>query len=378
MTRYHRLMNILQGKSVDRPAVNFYEIGGYECNPDDSDPYNVYNSPSWRPLIQLAKEKTDLIRFTELRTIPSSPKLFSEFFKVEQWEVEMSRFAKTTLTVAGKTMTNLTRRDASLNTVWILEHLLKSTEDVELFLRVPDNVFLEQVDCPDILRFEQEIGDAGITMIDIADPLCIVAQLFSMENFTITAMTETKLFHRLLEKLSSNIYAKVCKIAQEYPGHLWRIYGPEYATEPYLPPKLFKEYVVRYTGPMIKMIQEYDGYARIHLHGNIRNVLPYIVEMGADGIDPIEPPPQGDIELGEVREKYGKDMILFGNLEITDIENLPPNDFEQKVAQALREGTSGNGRGFVLMPSGAPYGRTITMNTMRNYETMVRLTGDWN
>ena len=29
---------------------------------DDPDPYNVYNDPSWRPLIELAEQQTDIIR----------------------------------------------------------------------------------------------------------------------------------------------------------------------------------------------------------------------------------------------------------------------------------------------------------------------------
>jgi hypothetical protein len=95
--------------------------------------------------------------------------------------------------------------------------------------------------------------------------------------------------------------------------------------------------------------------------------------MGADAIDPIEPPPQGDVELSYVREKYGKDIVLFGNLEIADIENLPTDQFAEKVKRALDEGTSGDGRGFVLMPSASPYGRELSLLTMKNYETIVRL-----
>jgi hypothetical protein len=59
--------------------------------------------------------------------------------------------------------------------------------------------------------------------------------------------------------------------------------------------------------------------------------------------------------------------------EIAEVENLPPDRFEETVKRALDEGTAGDGRGFVLMPSAAPYGRTISSTTMRNYETMVRL-----
>jgi uroporphyrinogen-III decarboxylase len=125
---------------------------------------------------------------------------------------------------------------------------------------------------------------------------------------------------------------------------------------------------------MVKMIEKNKGFARIHSHGKIKNILDYIVQMGASATDPIEPPPQGDVELSYVKEKYGKDLVLFGNIEIADIENTPNNDFKKIVSQALIDGTKGQGRGFVLMPSASPYGRDISKTTMKNYETMVELT----
>ena len=168
------------------------------------------------------------------------------------------------------------------------------------------------------------------------------------------------------------------KISKKFPGHLWRIYGPEYASEPYLPPALFEEYVVRYTGPMVKLIQKYGGLVRIHSHGRINNILDYIVQMGIDAIDPVEPPPQGDVDLSYVKQKYGESLVIFGNIEITDIENMEPAKFESVVNQTLIDGTTGIGRGFVLMPSAAPYGRNISSRMMTNYETMVRLAYDFN
>ncbi|GAH87901.1 unnamed protein product, partial [marine sediment metagenome] len=203
--------------------------------------------------------------------------------------------------------------------------------------------FAEDVDVTNLVEEDRKLADRGIVMVDTEDPICAAASLFSMEDFTIVALTEQKLFHRLLEKLSHHIYARTEKTAKAFPGHLWRIYGPEYVTEPYLPPHLFKEYVVRYTGPMVEAIQTYGGFARIHCHGRILAVLDYIVEMGAAAIDPIEPPPQGDVELAYVRRKYGKELVLFGNLEIADIENMEPAEFEKVVEKALIDGTSGEG-----------------------------------
>ena len=62
MTRRERLMATLRGQPVDRPAVSFYEIGGWTFDIHDPDPFNIYNSPDWWPLIRLAEEETDLIR----------------------------------------------------------------------------------------------------------------------------------------------------------------------------------------------------------------------------------------------------------------------------------------------------------------------------
>ena len=119
------------------------------------------------------------------------------------------------------------------------------------------------------------------------------------------------------------------------------------------------------------MIKGHGGFVRIHSHGCIRNVLDYIVNMGADAIDPVEPPPHGDVELGYLRRKYGKQIVLFGNIEVSDIENMPERMFMEIVKKSISEGTKGEGRGFVLMASASPYGRTITELTLRNYQTMI-------
>jgi len=382
MKRRERLMATLCGRAVDRPAVNFYEIGGFKVDPYDTDEFNIYNDPSWKPLLDLAERQSDLIRMrSPVKTrshevtsgSPEGASCRDEFFKTGTYTEKGCLFAFTSLKIAGRNMTALTRRSPEVDTIWTVEHLLKGPDDVAAYLELPDEIFAEDIDVTRLIEEDKELGDNGIIMVDTEDPICAAASLFSMEDFTVIAMTEQKLFHRLLEKLSLHIQARTEKIAEAFPGHLWRIYGPEYAAEPYLPPSLFKEYVVRYTAPMVQAIQSRGGFARIHCHGKIKAVLDYIMEMAPAAIDPIEPPPQGDVELDYVRRKYGKDLVLFGNIEVADIENCPPADFEKIVQKALIDGTTGQGKGFVLMPSSAPYGRKITSKVIKNYETMTRL-----
>lgn len=377
MTRRERLTATLNSLPVDRPAVSTCEVGGSGIDPTDPDEFNVFNDPSWLPLLKLNDGCCDIMRMCSPIIKLAPENRYADFITTVDYMKNRSIFTRTTLKVAGRTMTSLIRRDPDVYTVWTIEHLLKDIDDLEAYLQLPDDVFAYDVDASNLFIEDEKLGDKGVIMVSTGDPICFAASLFSMEDYLILALTENDLFHALLDKVSQHIYTITESTARKFPNHLWSIYGPEYATEPYLPPKLFDEYVVRYTKPMLDIIKRYGGFTRIHCHGRIKNILPHIIEMGAMGLDPIEPPPQGDVDLAYIRKEYGRDLVLFGNLEISDIETMNPVEFEKVVHRSLLDGTYGDGKGFVLMPSSFPHGRKVSNLAMTNYETIVRLASNW-
>jgi hypothetical protein len=377
MNRRERLQATLRGQPVDRPAFNFYEINGLEST-SNRDPFNIYSDPSWKPLLDLATEKTDRLvmrgmPFKQPGAGSAAWKSMPELEGKSEQTIDAKGNALTVFTLpAGKrVLTQRTLRDPDINTVWTTEHLLKDVDDFKAWLERPEDPTPPgEVDVQSITDLEARLGDSGLVMLDTADPLCRVAPLFDMAEFTVIAMTERELFHRALQREARWLYPRIEAASRALPGHLWRIVGPEYASPPYLPPALFAEYVTEYVKPMVDLIHRHGGYARVHSHGRLKDILEFICATGCDGLDPIEPPEQGDVELAYVRERYGRQLVLFGNLEATDLENLPTPLFEAKVRQALRDGPGG--RGFVLMPSACPYGRKLAPLTLANYEAMVR------
>jgi hypothetical protein len=374
MTRRQRLQATLRGEAVDRPAVSFYEVGGWRMD-EDGDEFTVWNDPSWRPLVDMALRETDIMRMVPPAWKPAEDPL-AGLTTTETWREGESRFTRTRLRAPGRDLQTVVRRDTGTQTVWTLEHLLKDAEDAEAYLRLPEPAPRAPDPAP-LLAEEAALGEDGIILVDVGDPLCCAAELFSMEDYTVTAMTQPELFRRLLEKLAARLLPEYDAFSRAFPGRLWRICGSEYAGEPYLPPRLYAEYMVPYTGEIVRSIKRHGGFARIHSHGRLRGILPHVRAMGVDALDPLEPPPQGDMGLGEIRGEIGDAVVLMGNIEASDIENLPTALFEKKVATALREGTAGPGRGFVLHPSSCPYGRTITPLVMANYRTMIRMAEAW-
>lgn len=357
---------------MDRPPVCFYELNGLDERPEVDDPYNIYTHPSWAPLIELTRQKTDRIVMRSVPFIGAPPSPLEECTTIERWtDANGSLFTRRTVRAGGRMLTELTRRDRDVNTLWTVEHLLKDTADLQAFLQIPPPEYIGEPDVAVVLEAEQMLGNTGIVLLDTPDPLCEAAQLFDMADYTVIAFHEPELFMRLMDWFAGPLYRKIEVLAERLPGRLWRIYGPEYASPPYLPPHLFKAYVVDYDTPIVRTIQRFGGFARIHSHGRLKLILDHIASTGCDALDPIEPPPQGDVSLQYVRQHYGEQWVLFGNLEASEIETLPPVQFRERVRAALREGTFGHGRGFVLMPSACPYGRVLSERALENYHVMV-------
>ncbi|OPZ80709.1 MAG: Uroporphyrinogen decarboxylase (URO-D) [bacterium ADurb.Bin429] len=107
----------------------------------------------------------------------------------------------------------------------------------------------------------------------------------------------------------------------------------------------------------------------MHSHGRVAEVLDLIVATGADAIDPVEPPPDGDIPLAEVKARYGNRLILFGNMELKYLETETPADIDARVKVMMDEAKAGGG--YVLMPTAGPLNIPLAPRTADNYRAFI-------
>jgi uroporphyrinogen-III decarboxylase len=235
-------------------------------------------------------------------------------------------------------------------TVWTAEHLCKGPQDAERLLSVPEAPIL--YDASGFDAADRRIGDAGVVLGETPDALCLAASLFDFGTYTVVAASEPELFARLLDRFHRAVMSRLDALLAAGPVRFVRIYGPEYAVPPFLPPRLFDRYVVPYVSEMIERIHGAGAFVRIHCHANVRGVLAKFVAMGADATDPVEPPPAGDVTLSEAREITGGRLALFGNLELRDLETLPREGVVELTRRTVAEGMPG-GR-FALQPTAEP------------------------
>lgn len=75
-----------------------------------------------------------------------------------------------------------------------------------------------------------------------------------------------------------------------------------------------------------------------------------IIRAKPDALEPIEPPPDGDITLAEVKEIGKGKICLVGNIEARHLlGNSTPQEIDRLVKEAIGAGVPGGG--FILAPT---------------------------
>jgi len=261
--------------------------------------------------------------------------------------------------------------EEGIETRWDREKPIKTPEDVERMLSVP--YYFNKPDPSEYEPFRQHRKDMGPLCVGGSGVNSMVAMLCGMMSFQLLlewVITEPGLLKGLADAWYERTSEKVTFLLSQGVGPFWHFNGVERASPPMMGPAQWEEFVVPYDGKIMAMIKEKDPESRIHVHchGNVGTLLDSFIDMGVDSTDPVEPPPQGDIEMGEAKERTGGKLTLFGNMEFVDMETCTPDRIEEKVQRAIEEGGKEH---TVLFPSATPHERhtdLFTENAVRYIE----------
>ena len=369
-TSRRRLLTALSGGIPDRVPINTYELAGRNC----LDWYN--NQPSYRRLMDYIRAHTDCITNWNPRTATDAYTC-QEHFLCSDFPVEIETRTEPAGQFQGTTrichtpqgdLRSVTQTEADVYTTWQVEHWCKSLTDVDKALSVPYQP--ANYDASDLARIHAELADHGLVMASIGDPAYLAADLMSFQDFVMWAFEETDHFARTVAVIAERVMENLRRQLDCCVLDLYRIVGSEYFTPPYLPPAMFRRFIVPHVTEMTRLIHARGGKVRLHCHGKMSWVLDMILETGCDGIDPCEPPPDGDIALDEVKRRcQARGVSLWGNLELKLLEQATPGQVRAEVQKIM--GQAKDGGGFVLMPTAAPTNLPLSPKTEANYKAFI-------
>lgn len=371
MNSRERLLTALNFQEPDRVPISTYGLVGNNSKAWEN------NEPSYAKLMDFVRANTDCVCLWEPKPIVDfqtpdggNPRLWPFLetgarvnVEIEGYREGNSDIEHITVYAPKGDVRMTTRVMDDIVTVWKTEHWCKNSDDVDKALSVPFEPL--QYDFSDYERIKAEVGDKGIIMSSIPDPLCLAAELMEFGEYTIWAMTETDHFARTIDILHERFMENLKNMLDTQVVDMYRIYGPEYATPPFLPPKYFERFVVPYVKEIADLIHSNGAKVRIHSHGKIKRVLDMVLETGVDAIDPCEAPPDGDITLSEVKKHIGDRICIFGNLQLKLLEHASDEEVKKTVIECM-DAAKADG-GFVIMPTAEPINIPLDKKTEENY-----------
>ncbi|MEX0775870.1 MAG: uroporphyrinogen decarboxylase family protein [Phycisphaeraceae bacterium] len=232
--------------------------------------------------------------------------------------------------------------------------------EVEFPLKEPDDIgkllSMPYEPCPiDVQRFraaDVAVGDAGIAQYHLDNPLCALQRIIGPENFALWSFEAQDLMLEAVRVFAGRLQDQVKRaLAAGVTGPFGWV-GPELCIPPLMPMSAFEKFVFAIDKPTIDLIHEGGARVWVHCHGKMGPVLERFVAMGVDVLNPLEPPPMGDLTLAEAFGRVGNRVALEGNLETHDIMTVAPDVLRDKIHEAL---DAGRGRRHIFCPSAGYY-----------------------
>ncbi|MBM3473183.1 MAG: hypothetical protein FJX75_07955, partial [Armatimonadetes bacterium] len=112
---------------------------------------------------------------------------------------------------------------------------------------------------------------------------------------------------------------------------------------------MYREFVLPYETELIRRVHEAAPDVPVYTHtcGAIGDRLELIAESGADGIECLDPPPLGDVELADAVARVGDRLFIKGNIDsVNTLLFGRPDSIRRDVEQIVRTGMTAPG--FVL------------------------------
>lgn len=224
----------------------------------------------------------------------------------------------------------------------------ETIRDIDKF-KMPDPMAPERWDLPKkkIKHYGKDfaiIGDLEATIFELS------WNLVGMEKFLIDLVIEKPYVFALMDKVLEHNLVYCKKMVGLGVDVVWL--GDDFGTQKgmMIRPELWRKVFKPRMHYIFKELKRMNPEIKIAYHscGSIVTIIPDLMEIGLDILNPIQPQANG-MNLAELKKKFGDKLVFFGGVDEQRV--LPfgnTKDIEEEVK--LRIAQAGKGGGFIIAP----------------------------
>jgi uroporphyrinogen-III decarboxylase len=184
---------------------------------------------------------------------------------------------------------------------------------------------------------------SGVSVhVEVFSPFTHLMELFGYEQALMALVDAPKLCHEALTIFTRNVLAQVQLYGEHRPDAI--LVSSAFAGAGFISRQMYREFVMPYEDEVFGAIRQAGCRSYVHTCGAIGDRLDLMAQTAVDGIDTLDPPPLGTVDLAKAKGEYGRRFFFKGNLDAVN-EMLHADDatFQRAVEDRIRIGKPGSG-----------------------------------
>jgi len=224
------------------------------------------------------------------------------------------------------------------------ERLVKGPDDLDALRYLLPDV---NTNYDHLHRCREELGDRGVAMVTVRSALDHQAGAARrVHDLMMDYYDDRAFFDEIVGLFHQRSLAQV-KAALEAGAEL--IFGSWYFNSLSVgwSPAMFQELFVPQIRDHVELTHRYGAYYDYYDDGKLAGTMEMITDTGVDVLETCTPPPVGDFDLAEAKEKFGHKTTIKGYVDLLYVvKHGTPELVEKTVREAM--GIAKPGGGFII------------------------------
>ena len=192
------------------------------------------------------------------------------------------------------------------------------------------------------LKHARQLAPDVSIHVEVFSPFTHLMELFGYEQALMALVDAPGVCHKALVVFTRIVLAQVEVYAACEPDAI--LVSSAFAGAGFISRGMYKEFVAPYEDRIYKAIARNGLKSYVHTCGAIGDRLDLMSETAVDGIDTLDPPPLGTVDLQDAKSKYGRRFFFKGNLDaVNEMLGADDETFEKAVKERIRIGKPGSG-----------------------------------
>ena len=149
---------------------------------------------------------------------------------------------------------------------------------------------------------------------EVTSPLDYLLDLLGYENGLLAMILEPDKVERILERFTIGVVKMASEMAAHKSVDAIKISSP-FAGMGFISPEFYKKFELPYLSQVVQAVKARGKFVYVHTCGHINDRLELMAEAGPDGLECLDPPPIGNVELEDAFNRIGDKMFIKGNVD---------------------------------------------------------------